>query len=170
MLCCIRKHDAFLGSVGLWLFPWQYNFSSSSFCHILAGCVEKAELGVRGSPPPTCPFLFFLTSCEDYPIPSGALTANDKPWCWQKQRDPQTAMPAALELGKDPIAQSSLFCNNSRSIGLFRGLYAVEALLCYWFHLRCLEIRGRTRQFSLSLLLISSCLNVAGGLKKTGHR
>lgn len=94
---------------------------------------------------------FLLTSCEDQPIPSGALTANGKPWCWQKQRDAQTAMPAALESGKDPVAQSSLFCNNSSSMGLFRGLYAMGSLLCYWFNLRCLEIRGPTCPFPISL-------------------
>jgi len=83
-----------------------------------------------------------------------------------RQCDSQTAMPAALELGRDPTAKGSLFCNGSSSIWLFRSLYVVEAFLClsvsFWM------ARGKkVNSNSYSFLLFSHCLNVAGYLKIT---
>lgn len=125
----------------------------------------EGRWGWRGSPHP-CGSFFFPYFLWRLPCPPGALTANDKPWCWQRQCDLQTAVPAALELGKDPNAQSSLFCKNSTSIGLVWGLCVREALLCYLFNCRCLEIRGKTCPFPC-LMFASSCLNVSGGLQIT---
>lgn len=125
---------------------------------MLSGCFERAlHTHVAHS--------FSLTSCEDYSVPSGVLTANDKPWCWKKQRDPQTAVPA-VELGKDPNSQGSLFCNTSTSIGLFWGLCVREALLCFLFNCECLEIRGKTCPFPC-LMFANTCWNVSCGLQKT---
>lgn len=114
-------------------------------------CWKGWSRGERFSPTHVA-LSFFLAFCEDYPIPSGVLTAPDKLWCWQKQSDPRTAMPAALELETDRATASSLLYNNSSSIGLFWGLCMRWRLYSYWFNLRYLEIRGPVCPFS-SLLL-----------------
>lgn len=145
--------------------PEKRIFSSFFLPHYVRLCWE-GWTGDEMLSPTHMALSFSFTSCEDYPVPSGALTASDKPWCWQKQRDLQTAVPAALELGKDPNSQSSLFCNNSTSTGLFWGLCVREALLCYLFNCRCLEIRGKTCPFPC-FMFASSCLNMSRGLQIT---
>lgn len=129
MLCCIRKHNAFLGAVSLWLFPWKEDFSSSFFCRIMSDCVERAELGMRGSPPPTWSFLF--------PLPLVKITLSPLVH-WQLMTSPDADRSNVI-----PRLQCQLLWSWEKIQILRAACFATAALIldcfgvCVWGKLYC---------------------------------